>query len=227
MEDFFFKYPQKEDSLFNGIDGDSHHISLNPYYSLTPLGDNWSIYISGYKDAADILVDKILKNKSITNNLAFPTIFLYRNFIELSIKLITRYGYELYDIQEDYEQIHMLEKLWQDCRSIIEKKWAKEYFETLDIVENIIKEFSTIDSSSYETRYPERKSIKPKKQNQDKKLIKTERNRIFTMEGISKINFKNMKEIMEKINNYLGDMADAISIELSKKREIESEYNFD
>jgi hypothetical protein len=47
------------------------------------------------------------------------------------------------------------------------------------------------------------------------------------MEGISNINLKNMKELMEKIYIFLGDMGDAISIELSEKGDIEYEYNSD
>lgn len=86
---------------------------------------------------------------------------------------------------------------------------ANEEYETLDATENIIKQFSIIDLSSYETRYPERKDG------------------TFTMEGISNINPKNMKELMEKINNFLGSIGDAISIELSEKKDIEFEYNSD
>jgi hypothetical protein len=88
MEDFFSRYPQKGDSLFREFNGDRHQISLDSYCSLGPLGDNWSKYISGYKEAADMLVDKIIDNRSFQDSLAFPTIFIYRHCIELSLKLI-------------------------------------------------------------------------------------------------------------------------------------------
>ncbi|MGO8761264.1 MAG: HEPN domain-containing protein, partial [Desulfobaccales bacterium] len=136
-------------------------------------------------------------SRSIRVFIAFPTIFLYRNFIELCLKLIIRYGNQLYNIQGDYKQTHDLEKLWNDCRAIIENKGHKK--ETLDATENIIKEFSRIDSTSYETRYPEKKD------------------RTFTMDGISNINLKNMKELMDKINNFLGSIGDGISCALSEE----------
>jgi hypothetical protein len=221
MEDFLLHYPQKGDSLFKEIARDLHTVYLDPYISLGPLGDNWAKYISGYKHAADILVDKIIDNTSITELLAFPIIFLYRHFIELSLKLIIRYSYQLYDNQSDYEQIHSLEKLWKDCRLIAEKKWPNGEDQTLDATEKIIKEFLKIDSSSYETRYPELKKIKDKKGKKDKD------DRTFTMEGMSNINLQNMKELMKKIDNFLGSIGDAISIELSEMKDNESEYNCD
>jgi hypothetical protein len=218
MEDDFLPYPQKGDTLFKKISRDLYTVYLDPYVSLGPLGDNWYKYISGYKHAADILVDKIIDNTSIKELLSFPIIFLYRHFIELSLKSIIRDGYQLYDIQSDYRQIHSLEALWKDCRSIIKKTWPNGEDEPLDAAGNIIKEFSKIDSSSYETRYPEPKKTKERKGKKDS---------IFTMEGISNINLKNMKELMEKMDNFLGSIDEAISIELLELKDNESDYNFD
>jgi hypothetical protein len=229
FDDFLLRYPQKEDSLLKQIAGDHHYVILDPYCSLGPLADNWAKYISGYKDAADILVDKIINDRSIQDHLSLPIIYLYRHCIELSLKLIIRYGYELYDIKENYEEIHTLDKLWKVCREIIEKAWPKEqkYVEILNATGIIINDLSKIDPSGQETRYPERKTIKNKKKSQKNNIIEVARDRRLTMEGISKINLKNMKEVIEKLYIFLGDMADAISIELSEKRDIESEYNFD
>jgi len=195
MEDVLLSYPQKEDSLFSEIAMKAHNISLDPYVSLGPIGDNWAKYIIGYKEAADILADKIIDNRSFQDYLVFPTIYLYRHFVELSIKLIIRYGYELYNIKKEYNQIHTLDELWRDCRLIIEKNWPQEpeYIEILNATENIIKDLSKIDPSSYETRYPESKRKKDRKTKEDKD------DRIFTMEGIPDINLKNMKKLMEKL----------------------------
>lgn len=210
MEDVLLSFPQEEDSLFSEIARKGHNISLDPYVSLGPLGDNWAKYIIGYKEAADILADKIIDNRSVQDYLVFPAIFLYRHFVELSLKSIIRYGFELYNINIDYKQNHKLEDLWRDCRLLIEKNWPKEkeYVGILNSTENIIKEFSKIDSSSCETRYPE-----PKRDGKGKK----EDDRTFTLEGIPDINPKNMKKLMEKIANFLGAMGDAFSSELSEK----------
>lgn len=225
MEDFLLRYPQKGESLFKGLAGDSYHVCIDPYISLSPLGDNWYKYILGYKDAADILVDKIIYDASIQEFLAFPTIFLYRHFVELSLKSIIRDGYKLYNIAADYRQIHFLDDLWKDCRAIIEKNWPLEYYEILDATENIIKELSKIDSTSFETRYPE-KTIR-KKKSENNKIKEIERDKIFTMEDIPDIDLQNMKKLMAKINNFLGDIDNAISIQLSENQDIELEYNSD
>jgi hypothetical protein len=232
MENFLLRYPNKKDSFFGENVSGRHNVYLDPYVSLGPLGDNWYKYISGYKEAADILVDKIIDNKSHQDFLIFPTIFLYRNSVELSLKLIIRYGHQLYDIKSDYESgykpIHNLEDLWRDCRVIIEKDWPQkeEYIEILNATENIIKDFSKLDSSSYETRYPEPKTKKDGKPKKDEEKENKE-DKTFTLEGISKISPANMKELMEKIYNFLGAMCDGISVQLSEKRDIESEYNID
>jgi hypothetical protein len=165
FEDFLLRYPQKGDSLF-GENFKSHYkVILDPYVSPGPLSDNWYKYISAYKDAADILVDKIINDRSVQDFLALPTIFLYRHCIEFSLKLVNRYGYELYGIKKDYEAIHVLEDLWKDCREVIDKNWPKEnkYSEILDATGNIIKDFSEIDSTSFETRYPDKKRLKKKR----------------------------------------------------------------
>jgi hypothetical protein len=209
MEEGDLSYPQKGDSLCKEIAHSRHNVCVDPYFFLSPLGDNWAQYIVGYKKAADILVDKIIDNRSIQDSLAFPTIFLYRHFIELSLKLIIRYGYQLFDIQNDYRQIHDIVELWRDCRVIIENRWPNGEYETLDATASIIKQFSKIDPTSFETRYPEK------------------RDGNFTMEGTSYINLKNMKKLMGKIDNFLGSICDAISIELAEKKDIESEYNSD
>lgn len=224
-DDFLLRWPQKGDSLFNKNDDGHHTIYLDPYVTLGPLGDNWAKYISGYKDAADILVNNIANNRSFQNSLAFPAIFLYRHFIELSLKLIIKYGHELYDVQNNYKEIHNLEELWSDCRLIIERKWPQENYEILDVTGNIIKEFSKIDLSSFESRYPEKKTTKGKKKKTKDKIKEIDKINTLTMEGIPNINFHNIKELIEKINNFLGGVGDAISIELSEKRDIESEYH--
>jgi hypothetical protein len=57
-----------------------------------------------------------------------------------------------------------LEDLWKDCRLIIEKKRPKEYYEILDATGNIIEDISKIDRTSFESRYPEKKLVKKKKE---------------------------------------------------------------
>jgi hypothetical protein len=228
MEDAFLsRYPQKGDSLFKEIVGGGYNISVDPYVFLSPLGDNWFQYIDGYKNAADILVDEILRNGSFRDFRVFPVIFLYRHFIELSLKLIIKYAYELYDTNKNYEETHYLDKLWKDCREIIEKGLPEDYTEILNSTENLINEFSKIDPTSFESRYPEKKKIKKKKKNQNYKIIEIYSHSIFTMEGIPEINLKNMKDLMEKINSFLGDMGDGISCQLQEKKDMESEYSSD
>jgi len=126
-----------------------------------------------------------------------------------------------------------LEVLWEDCKLIIEENWPKEhvYCEILLATENIINELSKIDPTGTETRYSEKPTIKrkSKKSNKNDKIIYTQRDIRLTMEDMEgkTISLQNMRELMEKIYNFLNDMGDGISIELSNKRDNESEYNSD
>jgi hypothetical protein len=228
FEDFLLRYPQKGDSLFRENISAHYDVNLDPYLTLGPLGDNWYKYLSAYKEAADILVNKIINDRSVQDYFVLPTIYLYRHSIELSLKLIIRYGSELYD-ESDYRQIHDLDKLWFHCRSIIEKNWPKEqkYCEILNATEKLIEELSKIDPTGEESRYPEKPTIKKKQKtikNINDNIVSTEIDKRLTLENIPNINLQNMRNLLEKLYNFLGDMCP--DNELSEKRDIESEYNY-
>lgn len=201
MKNNLFSYPKKGDDLFKKIPG-FHNACLSPYAGMSPCGDNFAKYIAGYKDAADILVKKIIDNNLKPGAKIMPIIFLYRHFIELSLKSIIKYGNQLFNIKSknDYPKIHTITELWKDARNIIERRWPNAEYETLDVVGHIIDQFAIIDPESFSSRYYELKDGS------------------LAMENLSEnqlyINIENMYEIMGSIDNLLSGISDDISIEL-------------
>ena len=55
--------------------------------------DQLELYVSGYKHAAEILNRHVLENRVIGfDTLVYPIIFLYRQYIELQLKSLIKYG---------------------------------------------------------------------------------------------------------------------------------------
>ncbi len=197
MKNNHFPYPKKGDDLFKKIPG-FHNACLSPYAGMSPCGDNFAKYIAGYKDAADILVRKIIDNNLRPGAKIMPIIFLYRHFIELSLKAIIKYGNQLFSInsKHDYPPIHNITTLWENARIIIERRWPNAELDVLDVVEYIIGQFAIIDPESYSSRYYELKDGS------------------ITMENLSQnqiyINIENMFEIMGSMDNFLSDVVEGI-----------------
>lgn len=214
MKNNLFSYPQKGDDLFKKIPG-FHNACLSPFAGMSPCGDNFAKYIAGYKDAADILVKNIIDNNLRPGDKIMPIIFLYRHFIELSLKAIIKYGNQLFNIRHrhDYPQIHNISELWkggrwkgelwEGARRIIEMRWPNGEKETLDAVEYLIGQFAIIDPGADSSRYYELK------------------NGSLAMENLSQnqiyVNIENMFEIMGSMDNFMSGVVDGIymSIEIN------------
>ncbi len=83
-----FRWPRK---------GDRPFVSTKAGVGDAYLEDNASIRLaamsSGYKDAADELVDRTRSDPITRNSLVYPIIFCYRHYLELTLKtMIAQYG---------------------------------------------------------------------------------------------------------------------------------------
>ena len=113
-----------------------------------------SRYVDGYKNAADYLVDSAAARNE-RDSLVFPTVFLYRHYLEIQLKDILRMLY-LYDgkickIPND----HNLVTLWKKVRPLMERVYDDpRSSDKNDHIEARIEEFSQLDERSYAFRYP-------------------------------------------------------------------------
>ncbi|MGA7579331.1 MAG: hypothetical protein ACLQUW_08505 [Desulfobaccales bacterium] len=196
MENNSFDYPQKGEHLFKEIVGDWHNACLYPLKS-----DMWLNYLIGYKDAADILVEYVNKTNNKPDLIVFPIVFLYRHYLELQLKMVIKDGYQLLFMNKDYAKCHKLDELWNDCKIIIEKIWPGGDKEPVEAMDDYINQFCQVDPTSTEFRYPVR------------------RNGADTLENLDYINLSHLSKIMKSIENFIGGIHEAISIELETIRD--------
>ena len=132
---------------------------------------DWGGYILGYKEAADRLVVSITEDHF--DPLVYPIIFLYRQYLELSLKHLLKLMRDLQKAQGEFisEETqasdkelfggHDLVKLWKKVREAIEDLWSDHEDMAANVdIEARIREFSLIDHNSQSFRYPENKKGK-------------------------------------------------------------------
>jgi hypothetical protein len=89
IDDFLngkIRSPSLDDKLFVEAEDGWMNACLNWYHDPTEL------YIVGYKEAADSLVDSIANRKGSADSLIFPIVFLYRHYVEIRLKSLIHDG---------------------------------------------------------------------------------------------------------------------------------------
>lgn len=152
-------------------------------------------YIAGYKDSADLLIENAIKSKdiSVLDTAVFPILFLYRQFIELSLKqsIIALSGENKENMSKKIRNInHDLNKAWKEYYDIMSNSMSENELKTLKIVEKYIQEFHEIDKGSFNFRYP----------------ITKEMELVFGSE--KRVNLLHLKNIINEISNYFSGSLD-------------------
>ncbi len=201
MDEFDLPWPQKGDKLFAAGQDWWHNACLNY------LGDDWELYVNGYKQAADVLVEHVIQIRSDQDTLVFPIVFLYRQYLELRLKQLIRDGCQLFDQPASFPKRHELGRLWAECRPILSKLESPVPASDLEAVDEAIAQFCAVDPISQAFRYPTDKEGQPS-----------------LPANLRYINLRNLAEVMEKISSFFDAAAMMISVYLEQKREIEREY---
>ncbi len=177
--------PQASDRLFEGGDDwwDNDCVNFLP--------DDWLKYITGYKDAADILVAYVEEHQRWQNILVYPVVFLYRQYLELAIKSLIGQAQRLLKISEPIPKNHRIDQLWGRCSGLLRKISPGESEEEQNQIGRLIEEFCQVDPTSTAFRYPEDQDGNPS-----------------LSPGIRHVNLQNMKDVVTKISTIL-DGADA------------------
>lgn len=162
-------YPKKDDNLFLDCGRWKLEAHLGYYYS-----DEIYMYMGGYLHAARLLAQSVHLTKKNVDQSVYPIIFLYRHYIELSLKsLIIRGGAACSDFEmtnEDEKNLtnHDLGKLWKIFKPIFCELWSEDYFDSgydfgsnfqdlVDGIESYIKQLCAIDKDSFSFRYSRKK----------------------------------------------------------------------
>ena len=157
-------------------------------------------YTKGYKESADTLVDYALNSKSIAvlDTYVFPILFLYRQFIELSLKsLYLEYANETIEkkVQVIKEVNHNLHQMWNKLKpTLIDSDDGNSESEIISIAESYVIQFHNFDNSSFKFRYPIDKDYNP--------LLNGEEQRI---------DLANLKSRMTELDNFFGGTSGKLS----------------
>ncbi len=143
-------YPRLADNLIEGGGGKQAKTLFTDL-----MAGRWSIYADGYRRAADALVDRV-EGEPPDDIFLLPIVFLYRHFVELTLKDLFLRLVSLCHIGIDPKRVttHKLIPLWEFVKAhlncIREEMHDKEIVPALD---KLIRELSDLDPDSMHFRY--------------------------------------------------------------------------
>lgn len=123
---------------------------------------SWTVYVEGYRLAADHLLDLALSEGSKRDFVIYPILFLYRQYLELALKELVVYGQELSDEKVVRRRDHhRLQDLWAEFDRLMTKVSDRSVDEHVAVIRNTVRQFASLDPTSYLFRYPENKDGTP------------------------------------------------------------------
>lgn len=155
--------------------------------------DQLALYISGYRGAAEILLEHVLSARvAELDTLVFPIIFLYRHYIELRLKSLIKCGSTLLELSLEIPYTHNISVLWKSCKDVFIKIWPDD-IESIEETEREVMVFSELDPNSESFRYAQDKGGHP------------------TLPGFKYINLTEVQKKMSKITPLLEGADTGIS----------------
>jgi len=116
----------------------------------------WLLYAQGFLTAAEAACEHLLKNRQYTDFVVYPVLFLYRHYLEISLKALADDSLELLRREPQGKLIHGLRDLWE-----IAKKHLTEVLSDpegmamhLEVIEGAVAQFQALDPSGQGSRYP-------------------------------------------------------------------------
>lgn len=169
--------------------------------------DDWYVYVLGYKKAADLLVEDVKMTAQAQDILVYPIVFLYRQYLELTLKLLIEITFKLAD--ESHMKIpkkHDLSLLWNLFYSKIKKIDSSINGVDISLIKEVIPQFEEVDRSSMAFRYP----------------IDNKGN--AHLSELNYINLRHLADIMSNFHKIVEGFISKLSADLDIKREVDSYY---
>jgi len=99
--------------------------------------------MTGYKKAADLLVEQSQRSGYDRDTLVYPIIFMYRQFIELELKyLISTYGPRT-GVKANWKS-HDIAHLWSEFVKVLAAYGVEDPDDTDSVVSAIVAEFAKV-----------------------------------------------------------------------------------
>ncbi len=183
--------PSADDRLFTSQEDGQNNACLNWCH------DGWGLYVSGYKNAADLLAQRVEEYNSGQDSLVYPILFLYRHYLELQIKDLILQARRLQGTSGSFPRSHNIGNIWGICHKLISEILPGDSVVELKEIARLIIEFSVVDETSTSFRYPQVNDGNP------------------SLPGISHINIRNIREVIGKISLILSGASAMIEEYLS------------
>jgi hypothetical protein len=171
-----------------------------------PYRPSWYIYAAGYLRAAESLIGQVSTRRSEIDFLVYPIIFLYRQYLELSLKYISADAEALARAYKEPLRTHRLDLLWSRGRAAIEAALPGTDLTDLAVVDNCIVQFAALDPSSETFRYPVRKDGAP------------------VHLPVTHINLRNLSEEMANVARVIESFSNYILVQLDLQRDMDAYY---
>ncbi|TDR36600.1 hypothetical protein DFR29_12821 [Tahibacter aquaticus] len=164
------------------IEGEDWHNTAMLGWTPYPL----DLYAAGYKDAANALVEALTERRAALDSVIYPLVFLYRQGIELELKLILPLARRVAEQPTAKDHRHGLMSLWKELRTLVEGLDTDASDLEMPVVEEFIRQLDEVDPGSFAFRYP------------------TDKKGEVSLPGLERINVRHLSEIMDTVFSYLG-----------------------
>lgn len=189
-------------SLFSG-EADDYRLIAMPQSGEA----GWPLYLQGYRMAAGLIRDEILKTKADQDFYLYPLVFLYRQLIELHLKLVVDLGRQLQGGRGRPMKTHSLVALWGVASQHIRRTWPNDDTDTRALQADLA-EFDALDAGSYAFRYP----------------VGTGQDPALPPE-LTRFNVRTFAERAGEIGDYLESVSEGLWVYRDSAREMAAEYS--
>jgi hypothetical protein len=198
-----YPWPQKGDDPFALNSAWRDNACLNFFGGDVP----WTWFAEGYKLAGDLSVAHVEATGRYQDKLVYPTLFNYRQYIELSLKGIIRDARRLLDDKGGAPGGHGLMRLWNTARPLLFR--IAPAVDDLDNVGRCIERFDAIDRTSQGFRYPVTTAGDP-----------------ILPEDLNSINLSQARDVVERLDGFFGAAEMQIDVMLDYKSDaLAAEYD--
>ena len=195
------EWPRPDETLFVSATDWQHNACVSRF-------PTFGHYAYSFYESARALAETVgSKERDIYLDAAiYPITFMYRHYVELSLKHIIAMLRRIEESRNGYPKIHDLTALWAECRRLLVQHYSVKEIPGLEGMERCVSELARHDPDSMSFRYP------------------TDRDGNFTLQGVSHINLRHLYEAMERVNHFLESIGGDIGQHLDYVLQSEANY---
>ncbi len=178
----------------------------NACVNYMPPGEAATLYATGFREGADLLVDSAMESRCTRDTIIYPVVFLYRHYLELHLKLALELLRAVRGDDRPAPMTHNLGKLWRELRRELHARWPDAFARDAGKVDRCIEQFSDADPASTAFRYASKKDGTP------------------SVAHLTHINIRKLKEVVTTAAETLEKYDNCLCIELDTLGDMASDW---